>query len=281
MGDGASLEGCTFRLCGAIQCTKGGALRRCTFDQTARAIVAPAANGVSVIDTVIDATGSGAASASVIQLGAGAVLSRVSIITDGRSAAALGGGANVTSCSFVGNFTGANIGVMVGSSAVIIGNTVSQFGGHGISTGAASVVRSNSVYSCGVSGIVATNDSLIEGNCVDSCGVHGISGDFGCRISGNTLRFNGNSGVSVNTDCEVVGNTIDNNTIVVTGDDNVVDSNSIFDATPSIVVNFSGNLIIRNRLATGTISAVAGNSVATVVSGAGINTAGPYANISY
>jgi len=154
----------------------------------------------------------------------------------------------------------------------VVGCTIRGNGSAGISSEASTQVLDSVVASNGA-GIILTGSCLVRG----------------CTINSNT-----NSGIELIGNANVVAsNTLSSNAltlassagILVTGTDNTIDGNRLFSNTQGgIKVNTAGNLVVRNYLArTGaTITAVAGNAVAQVISpGAGFISTDPNANLTY
>lgn len=282
---GFIVEGCTFRVSAPIVPPSASLITGCRFLNMNDAIQNDSATGVRVLDTVIDGQNSSNDQTGVIRLGDNAALSRVTVNEDGQTAAWLGTASSIVDCTFTGTTTGAGSapGVRLASNCVIRNTVIHDYGGVGIISLAGSVIEGNSVFSCAGGGIDSSSSTVIANNAIESNGGVGIDAVNGSLIVNNTVRGSADEGIRAAGDCLVRGNAVDNDFIRVLGSHNTIDSNSVTDApsTGAIDVDNSDNIVIRNVLSGGGIVAVGGNTVATVVSGAAINSAGPFANISH
>lgn len=281
---GLRVVGCSFRFSGPIVPPDGSLIIGCRFRDQADAIQSPDAEGVMVIDTVIDGqntTDTGA----VISLGAGAVLSRVVVAEEGQTAAFLGASSLVDRCVFTGQLSGGGTrtGLVVGTNSIVTNTVVQDYGGLGISAGSGVRIEGNSIFSCAGGGIQTVSSGVIANNTLESNGGIGIDATNGSLVINNTVRSSEDDGILVRGDCTVRGNSVDGDPIRVIGSDNVVDGNTITDATPNpIIIESGGNLAIRNMFSTGSISVTGTNTVAATVGGsAAVDAAGPFANIRH
>jgi parallel beta-helix repeat protein len=184
-------------------------------------------------------------------------------------------GVRIESSSINGNGT---FGVLVNTASeiaelAVVNCSIHENGSAGISSEASTQVLDSIVSSNGGAGIILTGTGLVRG----------------CTITSNT-----DSGVELTGNANVVANnTLSANApslataagILVQGTDNTIDGNRLFSNTQGgIKVNLGGNLVLRNYLARAgaTITAVAGNSVAQIITpGAGFISTDPNANFTY
>lgn len=273
---GALVEGCNFRACGRLTFEADVLLRDCVFRDMAQAIDAPNAKAVTLIDVLIDGQNT-QSTGHVLVLGDDARLSGVTVSNEGRGALLAGHGASVIGCSFSGNELGLNNGITVLNSATIRDNVIRGYGGDGIDADFGAVIDNNQISFCGDAGIVALVSAVITGNSVYANGGMGVFCSSGGHIEGNLVRTHGGDGIRVESDCRVVNNTLDGDPIHATQSDNVIDSNSVHDVSPAIVLDSGGNQVTRNTI-DGTISTTGTNLIGVVRTSANFATAGPWDN---
>lgn len=274
---------CTFRLSGAVVPADGTAIIRCRFRDQRRAIRNAAAEGVVVLDTVIDGQNTGVTEAT-IDLGAGAIVSRVVVSEEGQTAIRIADSGLVDRCVVTGAASGGgtSTAIVVGTNSIVSNSVVQDFGGVGISAEAGSRIEGNSIVSCAGGGIQAVT-AVIAHNVLESNGGNGIEVGNACLVVHNLVRSTTGDGILGTNDNTIRGNTLDGDSIRVLNSDNIIDGNAIIDVfSNSIILESGGNLVIRNTISGGLISNIGGNTVAATATGtAAINAAGPFANIFF
>jgi len=275
---GAIIEGCLFRLCQPIQLDGQTLIKDCVFRDMSRAIEAPSATAVTIVDTVIGGQNS-ASSGHVIILGNDAKLSNVMVSNEGRGGLLAGLRATVIGCTFSGNNAAANNGVSVGTNSIVKDCIVSDYGGAGITGTFSCNIVGNTISSCGSDGIRLTSSrGRIEGNNVSTSTGNGIIVADTVVVTNNIVSFSVGEGIVCSNDCTISGNTIDGDEIHALGSENTIDSNMITDSPGfSILVDGSNNRVTRNSIS-GNIFSGGTNLIGTVRTSATFSSAGPWDN---
>lgn len=283
---GVQIRDCNFRVCQPLFLSSDVSMIGCHFRDMDEVIDSPDAKGVTILDTFIDGqntVGTGA----VIILGADSTLSRVTVSNEGLSGALLGERSRVEQCTFTGNTAGSGVndGLEIGDGSIVTDTVISAYGDEGIVAKQFCKITGCSITACGGVGITTDFGNVIAGNVVGNNGSHGLVPGNGSLIEGNVVRLNDGSGIYAAADCDVRNNTLDSDDIVVISSDNVIDGNTLIDLVNSIRLEpgSAGNLVIRNRISTGTILDNSGgaNTIAPTANSATIGTAGAYHNILY
>jgi len=275
---GAKISDCLFRGCDPMELDGETLIKDCVFRDMARAIDAPAAKAVMIVDCVFDGQNTGNPGV-VIHLGDDAKLFNVTVSNEGRSGVIAGNRASIIGCSFTGNNAGSNNGITVGSSCVIKNNIVFDYGGHGLSFDFSCVVSENTILSNGGDGIFSPFDrNVILNNTIASNVGNGISVRRWNRIEGNHISGSLDEGILATNDNMIVGNHVVLAPIRVTSGDNTIDSNVVTDPPSfAVILDTGSNRVTRNTL-DGNISSGGTNLIGVIRTSANFASAGPWDN---
>jgi hypothetical protein len=184
-------------------------------------------------------------------------------VGNGNLGIALGPSSLVDACTSIGN-TGASpaAGIILGSYGTV-SNSISSYNvGDGIS-----VANSDAVTNCVVAnntggGIVAAAGSKVNESTSRSNKGTGISVGSSSTVKRCTVTDSGNDGIRAANSCVILENNVAGNALIAnnagihltgtnSGAANRLESNEVILANPGIQVDSSGNLIIKNTVASG------------------------------
>ena len=303
LGRGSILRDSTFRQNGLILLADSSSMSGCVVRDSFPAV--SGGDDVSVTDCIFDGLNQSTALPALVELGNNARVESTTFADENSTALVCLNDALVVNCSATHNRTVSNGAsgfvfgaratvrgctlhfypadcVSVGNASVIESNNITSAGDAGIDARASAVIRHNSVLDCDT-GIATFGGAVIHDNSVDGSVTLGINADFGASVIGNALRF-GNVGIAASGDSLIKDNTLDSCAISITGSDNRIEGNAVADITPAIIVQTTGNLIIRNSSSNSAsgFDIIGGNTVGPIISGGGtITTSNPWANFGF
>lgn len=272
---GCVIRRCTFRACNFMVLDDGTLLSEIHTRDMAEAIVSPDARGVTIMNSFFDGQNT-AGFDSVIVLGDDAKLANVTVSEEGNTGLTAGDNASVIACTFSGNNTTNNPGLLLRNNALVRDCSISSYGGFGIESNFGGVFTNNAVFDNG-GGISCLVTAQISGNSIYANSGDAIVVSNGATITGNVVRNNGGNGLVASSDCLITNNQFVNDPVVLQATGNTFDQNSVTSA--GITLNAGDNRVTRNTV-TGSITAPAGNIIGIVRTSATFGSAGPWDNFN-